>query len=481
MKHISKLKIRNIALYNALKIVTKDALQVLSQAIENGAKITTFLESKWQPSEQENLFLRVNYNKPEYWILVHNSKTEIEALPSYNKAKTLIEADEIWFRHMNKLNGSCMGSSRLELDQILKSIFYSSLGETHQLKPSEKHINKQIDNLENYFSTSDINHSRTTPIYGITLSKNFSINENTSFEILPDDAVCTLLQKGIIPDTSLGRPSDNIFNPPRVAIVSKFKLPKIIRDDEDNSPTDLQPVTDLYNRLNEEEAKALDLLSIIVDTQVLPTGTVTEALGTIGSMSGGYQYTINPLPLHAWAITSKALKKDEEDKFCKLLIVLNESKKKKSRHYLIIAVRRYSLALSRPLLDDKLIDLMICAEALLLRVEQNELTYKLAYRVALFIGGNPSQQKDIFKFIGEAYSMRSKVVHGTKSYTQDQKDIEALSSIITKLSELLRQALLKMLTLALNPQAPEVLIDWKDFMFKEKTVRVISKITKPKH
>ena len=62
--------------------------------------------------------------------------------------------------------------------------------------------------------------------------------------------------------------------------------------------------------------------------------------------------------------------------------------------------------------------------------------------------------------------MRSKVVHGTKSYSRDPKAAEQLLLTITKLSDYLRQSILKMLIRALNPDATSKLIDWEGLMFQ---------------
>jgi len=255
---------------------------------------------------------------------------------------------------------------------------------------------------------------------------------------------------------------DFVTNPPRVAIVSRFSMPKVVGGDGDNAETDRQAASRLLNRLSIDEAMAIELLTLILDIAITPIGSVTESPRAINR---GKQYQTNSIA-NMWALPSKELTVAAESKFSDLWPVVSAGTAK-SRHFLTVALRRYALALSRPSLDDKLIDLMICAEAIFLRVEKGELTYKLAYRAALLLGENPVQQKDIFKFIGEAYDMRSKVVHGNKSFTQDSTGSERLNLIITRLSELLRQSLLKMLALALNPQATRDLIDWKDLMFRE--------------
>ena len=62
--------------------------------------------------------------------------------------------------------------------------------------------------------------------------------------------------------------------------------------------------------------------------------------------------------------------------------------------------------------------------------------------------------------------MRSKVVHGTKSYSQAPRDADLLSSATVKLAEYLRNTILKMLDLALSPQSTSKLVDWEELMFR---------------
>jgi hypothetical protein len=61
---------------------------------------------------------------------------------------------------------------------------------------------------------------------------------------------------------------------------------------------------------------------------------------------------------------------------------------------------------------DSFLDIMICLENLLLKGTHQELTYKLAMRMAHLLGGDVHERSNLFQFIKEAYSLRSKIVHG---------------------------------------------------------------------
>jgi Apea-like HEPN len=97
----------------------------------------------------------------------------------------------------------------------------------------------------------------------------------------------------------------------------------------------------------------------------------------------------------------------------------------------------------------------------------SELTFRLAHRAALLLGDNSKHQKEIFDFFKAAYGKRSTIVHGNKSLLNDAKDIVDLNETITQLSEYLRKSILKMLEIALHPQAPNEVIKWTELMFPE--------------
>jgi len=70
---------------------------------------------------------------------------------------------------------------------------------------------------------------------------------------------------------------------------------------------------------------------------------------------------------------------------------------------------------------DSFLDIMICLEILFLKGTQQELTYKLAMRIAHLLGKNVYDRSEIFKFIKEAYSLRSKIVHGGDTRSLDEE------------------------------------------------------------
>lgn len=86
------------------------------------------------------------------------------------------------------------------------------------------------------------------------------------------------------------------------------------------------------------------------------------------------------------------------------------------RPALQLALRRLNMAIDRERHDDKLVDLMICAEAALLQdispTGRGELRFRLSLRAGRSFPSNEFSPRDVFKLLKEAYDIRSSIVHG---------------------------------------------------------------------
>jgi hypothetical protein len=71
----------------------------------------------------------------------------------------------------------------------------------------------------------------------------------------------------------------------------------------------------------------------------------------------------------------------------------------------------------------------------LFSTSSSELTYKLATRLAYFIGSDPENRKQIFKLMRDAYSIRSSVVHGDEI---SKSKFNLIQEIVIKCDEMLR-------------------------------------------
>ena len=99
-----------------------------------------------------------------------------------------------------------------------------------------------------------------------------------------------------------------------------------------------------------------------------------------------------------------------------------------------LALSRFDAAYTRHDPGDRLIDLWVAFEALLLPDGQHELSYRSAIRIAQLVGSSGAERQEAFDLAHLSYKQRSKLVHG---------DLEAskLGGIVEKTRELARKAL----------------------------------------
>jgi hypothetical protein len=146
---------------------------------------------------------------------------------------------------------------------------------------------------------------------------------------------------------------------------------------------------------------------------------------------------------------------------CKLLQTLFGAAREADRrnlHNILIALRRFQQAQLRGSDEDKLIDLMIAAEALFLNDGTDELSYRLATRAALFLAGSRDKRVRVFQSLRTAYRVRSAVVHGTRVSRQD------VSGSVKDVEILLRAALQRAL-LFIAANRTHALAKWDDMAF----------------
>lgn len=91
------------------------------------------------------------------------------------------------------------------------------------------------------------------------------------------------------------------------------------------------------------------------------------------------------------------------------------------------------------------ISLYVTALETLFSTSSSELTYRLSERTACFLGDSAAERKEIFRFMKEAYMIRSAVVHGA-NLGKRARSLEHLSNISDTCDNLIRRCLLKILS-----------------------------------
>ena len=117
------------------------------------------------------------------------------------------------------------------------------------------------------------------------------------------------------------------------------------------------------------------------------------------------------------------------------------------------SIHRFSLAFDCGLLTERIVDLVILAEALFFRdlddKYRGELRFRFALRAAKFIEHPSYDEHDIFRIMRDAYDVRSAIVHGgSPKETPLPDDQSATQSAFTDvIEELVRLGLRKALSM----------------------------------
>lgn len=162
-------------------------------------------------------------------------------------------------------------------------------------------------------------------------------------------------------------------------------------------------------------------------------------------LKGGTSYRV----LGQWPYSGKfELSESEVPDFLELWCLLE-----KGAGRFGFSIHRFNLAFDRRLLADRIVDLVIAAEALFLadldEKYRGELRFRFALRAAKFIEHPNYGEHDIFRVMGQAYDARSAIVHGGSPKRTRLPDNPAakLPTFIEAIEELVRRALRKALSM----------------------------------
>ena len=97
------------------------------------------------------------------------------------------------------------------------------------------------------------------------------------------------------------------------------------------------------------------------------------------------------------------------------LFLMQDRLPEKTRTSLKVAIHRWIMSKKEISQEDKLIELRIALEALYLRGEGSEMSYRMATRGAWHLGDSLEERKVIFSTLKVAYSLASTIVHARKT------------------------------------------------------------------
>jgi hypothetical protein len=450
--------IQNANLYEALSALTRISLEILIKSFEKYLVVTT--ESTWMKQDNDT-YVRQDIKHPLWAIILHKAKNEISKTKEFNIVSEVVKSDKIISSQLNTLVGTCMGRIRLGLDNIVFKPITRFLTDTEIIGYDDSIFRAEYLRIEDSLYSDEIEFERLTPLCGFYMdNSDILLNNNISIIRLSEYEIIDLLRHGIKVGDSFG-PENFIHHIHQFAIKLKYSLPKIVGDH------DIEGSIGVHNPYitGDMEQAVINALRIFKEGKVYPLGAVTK---NYNLFNFGVSYNYGN-PSKYFMIDKFKLVENEKDNFLEFWETYNMLTIPE-KHYLSVAIRRFSQASERESIEDKIFDFFISAEALFLSSggsSQGELKYRLSHRAAMFIEDEPEKQRNVFEYMQRAYDVRSAIVHGTTPKLLKKEDGTScsLEEFCKDMESHLRFSLKKAIKLAALAEGSNKIIEWNSIIF----------------
>jgi Apea-like HEPN len=389
-------------------------------------------------------------------------KDDISQLPEYKTCIDAILADAVVSSHFDQMVGISSRRSRSENAEALMTRLPHLGVYRNRIQFNEEFFEREYETFEATFYDDSFTFEEIAPLFGPVFTEPIRLSD--------DIEICRLNRYDLTALTEKDIDEDALWGNHLWAIRTGYKLPKVVGDDD---PIDLAKTKrddETRNRANLVIEQVLSCLRLLGVSNAYQTATVHRLKSWI--FHDSREYSPKYLPAVPFSMELDAafpviLKKLWSD--------LNRSSVR--RHgFIFQAIKRFGYAHERHDWEDKIVDLLIAAEALFLSqmTERGELNYRLRLNAAVFLGGTPDVRRHIFRDMKNAYDLRSKIVHGsdTKKIIADILKAEdigfgeeyKLYQFIYRIQEYIRIAIHRMINIAVEKKDGSELINWNDLL-----------------
>jgi hypothetical protein len=386
--------------------------------------------------------------KKRIWTLFPMLSDEwLRSLPDYERCAECLKSDVVVGPHLDRLVGTSATASRLEARNILMSLIYAMLDDEGCLTFSCEKFQSKWRELAGFFGADRIAYKTVAPLpHLIAPAFPLRLNDELVLDRLTDDEVTRCHQVGVIRPTSLR--SELILAEIAVGIRRTKFLPKLLRqgDEPGESPEAGSEGSFGKRPLFRDDLTIDDVLSalrLFKRTQIRAAGLAKWTDSPW--LAGGTEYRV----LGQWPYGGKfELTEDDVPHFLELWHLLEAGAARLS-----FSIHRFNLAFDRGLLADRIVDLVVAAEALFLgdldEGYRGELRFRLALRAAKFIQHASYSEQEVFRVMRRAYDARSAIVHGgsPKDTRLPDNQVADLATFIDAIEDLVRLGLRKALSM----------------------------------
>jgi hypothetical protein len=367
------MKRQNIELHESVKTYIK-------AAIKYAREVADAQSSDFEFTTSSLLFIRKDFDK----------------IPEYQRCFSAFGKDPVVFGQFNQLTGVGFARSRswpletfmLHLPQLLG--IYDD-----RFEFNEAFFEAGYSKLEETFYNDEISFEVTVPLQGPKFSELIKVEDNLE--------ICLVNSKDlrpIIDNANVKRNyEDNQFDLETCwAIRTSYKLPKILGEKEDDlekrkkQDKENEEKRECANEIVEQVVIALRLFCYFADgfRNIYPATVLHRANSLLCPQVRPFR--IRYFPEYSFSITYN-------ENFGKSFLQfwhLFRSEKILEQKCIGIAARRFSFAYERYNWQDKLVDLIVAAEAIFLGRNERRISHSLAERASAFLHTDLEVRKQIF-------------------------------------------------------------------------------------
>jgi hypothetical protein len=452
---------RNEILYEAIKEYVRVAVGFVARRVSDQAST----DAEREPSAMGDAFFYEHLS----------SGRDLAELPEYKRCHEALLADPKIAEQLDVLVGAGSRMSRSPTaEQLMRDLL--GLGVRHgDYRFDAERFEREYALFEEAFYGDDILYDIMVPLENLLIKGAVRLSDD--LEISP------LTEEDIDP-YGISKVNLDIYGGLRgkpCAVRSKFRAPKVVRRDDEQDVGEVGSAerAEYYSkqlgefkeyrarqeRLNERIEEVVNALRLFGVESVFHVVIIYRASKWFGHDA------VFPNPVRGGV----PLVYDYDEEWLNMFRQLWQGVQSEGvtrRKYIGLAMRRLGYAHERHRVEDRIIDLLIAAEALFLsdtggETYRGELQYRLAQRAGVLLGGDPAGRLKVYRHMREAYKLRSKVVHGGNPgqlRLEDGRPV-SLEEFVETTKVYLRLALRKIIDLALQSQSSAELVKWDESIF----------------
>ncbi len=360
---------------------------------------------------------------PAYDDFLERNKNQLSGSPDFRTLATLMVTDSSISKHIGQVIRTAYGASTVTLWDFAKFPVAKQLEKAEPFVVEESLLDNTLSELLNFFSSDTVVFLHVAPLQNFDSEvEEIRLGPGLRVRRITKDELVWILNLVVIAGTM---PFFKTFQY-KFVIEETIESPKYLGDQAPSTP-----VNDPFDIVGR----------VVTSFRLLKPGNIScnmvRTVPTVqvpGLPSGGSSKE----PVPPWG-TRYLMKKGEESKLMEVWQHF-ENRDFNKPDPVNVALRRFNFSFERGQVEDKVIDLMIAFEALLLN-EEGSPTHKLALRFAKLLGNDFVERMTLYKEMKRFYKIRSKIVHGESTKTDEQLVMgieERLRSSVTAVLERLK-------------------------------------------